>query len=381
MVTVSTLPTPLPYQILSNVTSTPINWLWKPYIPKAALTMIVGDGGYGKSWMTCAIAADLSRGRALPGQEALPPQRVLIISAEDGISQIIKPKMEVLDADMTMIAAFDEGFALNPKSVERIYLAIKEFDVAVVFLDPMVAYLGGSTDMFRPNETRAILVQLTNLAKQLDIAVVGVHHVKKAATAIAQHRSIGSVDFVNGIRSMLLVDISKTGQYYMKHVKHNWSKEGPSLAYEFYGDHFEWGGTYDIDPSDSYELSHTPRGKARSFIMSVLRNGPVPINDLVKMAELEGLTERTLNRAKLGVAKSVQKDRKWYWELCPGIEPLPDVIGTQSGALLKALENISPQLHVQKTTQLGETSTQDDAEELKKWADEQLKATTENQNA
>lgn len=360
--------TPIPYQVLSTVVTTPINWLWKPYIPRGALTMIVGDGGYGKSWMTCAIAADLSKGRALPGQEPLPPQRILMISAEDGISQIIKPKMEVLDADMANIAAFDEGFSINPNMVNRISLAVAEFDAAIVFLDPMVAYLGGSTDMYRPNETRAILIQLDQLAKRHNIAIVGVHHVKKAAGLIAQHKTLGSVDFVNGVRSTLLVDISKTGQYYMAHVKANWSKKGASIAYEFTGDKFSWGGEYNVNPMDSYEISHTPRGKARSFIMSVLRNGPVPIQELIKLAEQEGLTERTLNRAKRDVARSFQKDHKWYWELEPGVEPLPEVIGSSPENYIASLSKIAPGVSMPQ----AEPEKITEQQKLLQWAEEQL---------
>ena len=339
--------TALPYKVLKDVETVPINWLWKPYIPKAAITMIVGDGGYGKSWMTCAIAADLSKGRALPGQSPLPPQRVLIISAEDGIGQIIKPKMEVLNADMSRIAAFDEGFVLNPKMVERISLAVKEFDVAVVFLDPIVAYIGGGMDMNRANETRAVLTELDKLSKVHNIAVVGVHHVKKAGQAISQHRALGSVDFVNGVRSVVLVDITKTGQYFMSHVKSNWARKGPNIAYDFTGDAFQWGGTYEVDPLDTHELSHTPRGFARSFLVAQLRNGPVASTRLMDMAKLEGLTERTLNRAKKGVAHSVQRNGMWYWELCPNAEPKhPEQIGVTGQQLIDAMAQTQPTIQV-----------------------------------
>lgn len=353
---------PLPYQVLSDVSTTPIDWLWKPYMPRGAMTMIVGDGGYGKSWMTCAIAADLSQGRPLPGQAAMAPKRVLMISAEDGVSQIIKPKMEVLGADMAMIAAFDEGFALNPKMVERISAAVTQFDVAVVFLDPMVAYLGGSTDMFRPNETRAILIQLGDLAKHHNIAVVGVHHVRKAQSAIAQHKTIGSVDFVNGVRSTLLVDISKTGQYFMSHVKSNWAKKGPTLAYDFTGDTFQWIGEYH---NEGYEVSTTPRGKAKAFLVAMLRNGPVLMQELLKLAEQEGLSERTIARAKKGVAHSFQRDHKWFWELDPGVEPQPEVIGTQPQALINALQRTAPQVTVQ-------LAPESDLDAMKRYADERL---------
>src|SRR5262245_15629466 len=39
-----------------------VDWLWFPYIAKGKLTMLEGDPGLGKSWLTCALAAGVSRG-------------------------------------------------------------------------------------------------------------------------------------------------------------------------------------------------------------------------------------------------------------------------------------------------------------------------------
>lgn len=331
---------PLPYVILSEVETEPLHWLWYPYIPRGGLSMIVGDGGYGKSWMTCAITADLSQGRALPGQDPLPPQKVLMISAEDGVSQIIKPKMEKLNANMANIAVFDEGFALNPAMADSIASAMKEFDATVVFLDPMVAYIGGHTDMFRANETRDILSQLDRIAKETNTAIVGVHHVRKAMASVAQHKTMGSVDFVNGVRSTLLVDISKAGQYYMAHVKANWSKKGPPLAYSMDNDVFRWEGEY-TSLEEPHEISKTPRNKAKAFLMAMLRNGPVPATEMVKLGIQEGINERTLSRSKKGIARSFQKDDRWFWELEPGVEPHPETIGTGPDKLIANMAGTS----------------------------------------
>jgi len=331
---------PIPYTIMSTVKATPIPWLWKPYIPKGATSMIIGDGGYGKSYMTCAIAADLSAGRPLPGQKkGKDPQKILMISAEDGIAPVFKPRLDALQANMDNIAVYDEGFTVNPEMTKRVLAAVREFDAAIVFFDPMVVYMGGEVDSFKANEVRSILTQLNSIAKQENIAIVGVHHVKKSG-GDGQHRANGSVDFANGVRSMLLVDVTKTGQYYMKHVKSNWHKKGGTLAYNFNEDRFTWQGEFEA--RDEAEVSRTPRGKAKAFLIATLKDGPVPSLDVLRMAKEEGLTEITIRRAKKGVCHSREIENKWYFELEPEAIPHPTI----TTDIVQALETAPPLMQV-----------------------------------
>lgn len=318
---ISTTPKPrvnrLKFVNLSTVQAKPIQWLWHPYIPKGALTILAGDGGYGKSWMTCALAADLSQGRPLPGQEPLPPQRILMLSAEDDIGEVIRPKMDLLQANMGNIEIFDQGFILNEEIRDDLIEAIEKYDAAMVFLDPLVVYMGGKVDMFRANETRAVLNVLREVALRTKVAVVAVHHVRKSGEGSAQNKIMGSADFVNGARSTLLVDISKGGQRYMSHVKSNWAANGPTMAYRFGKQGFEWQGQYDVGPAEVAEVSRTPRGEAGRWLREQLRDGPLPAAELIARAENAGFSERTLARAKVGVAKSMNVGGMWV----VGLEP------------------------------------------------------------
>lgn len=310
---------PFGFRLLADVPTKKIQWVWEPYIPRGALTLLMGDGGYGKSWLTCSVAADLSAGRALPGSVEQAPQRILMLGAEDGISEVIKPKMELLKANMQNIAASDRGLLLNKVMQANLLTLIKSFDSTIVFLDPLVVYMGGSIDMFRANETRSVLSLLSEVAKETNTAIVAVHHIRKSRDGTAQNRVMGSADFVNGVRSALMVDIGSGGQRYMAHVKSNWAKNGPSLAYNFGNEGFQWQGDYEGGDSDGPEMSFTPRGAAKSFLIDLLKDGPVLALDVAQRAYDEKFNERTLARAKKGVARSVRRDEKWYWELEPGL--------------------------------------------------------------
>jgi hypothetical protein len=264
-----------------------------------------------------------------------------MISAEDGIGPIMLPRIEAQGGDLTMIAAYDEGFTLDANMARRVAVAAKEVDAAIVFLDPMVVYMGGEVDSFKANEVRSVMNRLTMIAKECNIAVVGVHHVKKAFSANAQHKSLGSVDFMNGVRSAVLVDVTKNGTYYMQHIKHNWSQAGKTLAYTVSEDKFSWlGEMHLIEGAVDVQVSHTPRGKARAFIKATLKDGPVPSLKFIQLARAEGFSEHTINRAKKGIAHSFEKVdngvKKWFWELNEDEQPRPETdtptLGVYAGA-------------------------------------------------
>lgn len=325
---------------LSDVKTVPINWLWRPYIPRAALTLLMGDGGYGKSWLTCKIAADLSQGRALPEQPALPPQKVLMIGAEDGLSQVIKPKMEMLDARMENIRASDKGFTLDASSMVHLVRHIREYDAAIVFLDPLVVYLGGKVDMFRANEARAMLTLLASVAQDTNTAVVAVHHVRKSGEGATQHKVMGSADFVNGVRSALLVDVSKGGQRYMAHPKSNWAANGPTLAYNFGESGFQWQGRYEGGTDGKPEVSTTPRGAVQEWLRASLVGGPQPALDMLSKASAMGFSEKTVSRAKVGLVVSRNDSGVWLWMLTPKETERLQTEGTKPVSLAEAESTI-----------------------------------------
>ena len=52
--------------VLADVAVEEVEWLWYPYIPKRKITLMTGQEGIGKSWLTCAIVAAITNGRGMP---------------------------------------------------------------------------------------------------------------------------------------------------------------------------------------------------------------------------------------------------------------------------------------------------------------------------
>ena len=85
---------------MSEVQSQEIEWLWYPFIPYGKLTIIQGDPGDGKTTMVLNLAAKLSKGEALDkNMKVTEPVNVIYQTAEDGLADTVKPRLELAGAD------------------------------------------------------------------------------------------------------------------------------------------------------------------------------------------------------------------------------------------------------------------------------------------
>ena len=94
---------------MSEVQSQEIEWLWYPFIPYGKLTIIQGDPGDGKTTMVLNLAAKLSKGEALDeNMKVTEPVNVIYQTAEDGLADTVKPRLELAGADCERIIVIEE---------------------------------------------------------------------------------------------------------------------------------------------------------------------------------------------------------------------------------------------------------------------------------
>jgi len=95
---------------MSEIQSQDIGWLWYPFIPYGKLTIIQGDPGDGKTTMVLNLAAKLSKGEALDeNMKVTEPVNVIYQTAEDGLADTVKPRLELAGADCERIIVIDES--------------------------------------------------------------------------------------------------------------------------------------------------------------------------------------------------------------------------------------------------------------------------------
>ncbi|MFO8013675.1 MAG: AAA family ATPase [Phycisphaerae bacterium] len=91
---------------MADVEPEEVRWLWPERIALGKPTILVGDPGLGKSFITLDLAARVTTGAAWPdGAPGGEPGGGVILSAEDGLADTIRPRLDAAGADVTRITA------------------------------------------------------------------------------------------------------------------------------------------------------------------------------------------------------------------------------------------------------------------------------------
>jgi RecA-family ATPase len=290
---------------LSDIDIQELKWLWYPYIPYANSTMIFGPGGHGKSFLSSAIATAISTGDPLPGQTGKrDPGMVLMLSAEDDASIVLRPRLEAMGADLKNIWVPKDQFNLSMEGVKKLRALMRETMATLVTIDPMVSYIGGKIDMNKMNEVRSVLGELQKLAMDTGTAMILFHHSRKSGkedNGEDYEKAAGSADFVNAVRSAMLVKRAADGKsYLLKHVKANYGPQGDSIGFQFGSDPvFEWGDFYSASGEKVMlrKRERPAREKAWQFVSDYLKDGPKLVAEIIKAADDAGINTQTLYRA------------------------------------------------------------------------------------
>lgn len=312
---------------MSDVAAEQVRWLWYPYIPLGKLTIVQGDPGEGKTTLVLALISSLTRGKPLPEcGDAEAPMNVIYQTAEDGLADTIKPRLEAMGADCSRVMVIDESKRELTLDDERLERAIRETSARLIVLDPLQAYLGGDVDMHRANEVRPIMKRVAAMAERTGCAVILIGHMNKAQGLKAGYRGLGSIDFRAAARSVLLVGRSKDDPAVriVAQDKNSLAPEGRSIMFELGADSgFAWQGCCDVTVDDL--LNGAARAQTKTSLMEdelkrMLTGGSVLADEVYQRAVSLGVSERTLKIAKknLGVV-SERQGEQWRWRL-PGQE-------------------------------------------------------------
>jgi AAA domain len=316
---------------LSEVKEEKITYLWHPYIPMDRVTMLGGDPGAGKSFITGALAATLSRGEQLPGEEEIlrEPMNVLMLSAEDDPADTIRPRLRNLRADMTRIFVETADIVLDTEGMQAIEQMVEQTEAKLLIIDPIVAYFGSKADMNRANDVRPIMKGLASLAKRKHIAILVIRHNRKSSPGQPEgkriHSGFGSVDFTAAVRSELAVEVGKGDRSYFYHIKMNAGPKGPGWKYwiENLEDDtglFHWDGTIQLTMKKN-ESGISKKFKNEDAIKNWLHDWlkDKPEGDLAKnilaAGMLMGYSQTKLEHVKKGIAYSERVGSEWWWKL------------------------------------------------------------------
>ena len=311
---------------MSDVELTPVEWLWKPYLPFGKLSVLQGNPGEGKTYFAMHLAAACTNGKLLPNMERMEPFNVIYQTAEDGLGDTVKPRLIEAGADLDRVLVIDDSDVQLTLSDERIEKAIVENNARLVIIDPIQAYLGADVDMNRANEVRPIFMRLGQVAQRTGCAILLIGHLNKAAGMQSLQRGLGSIDIAAAVRSVMFIGKLKhePTMRILTHEKSSLAPPGVSLAFSL-GDEggFRWVGEYDITADEMLSgiepQRETKTQQAKDLICALLAGGKQVFSEDIDKAALErGIPGRTVRDAKreLGDAlksKIVEGRKKVFW--------------------------------------------------------------------
>jgi len=330
---------------LKDVTPQPITWLWPTRIARGKLTVIAGNPGLGKSFITLDLAARVSRGDGFPCAplSASAPGGVVILSAEDDLADTIRPRLDKAGADVTRIAAmntikeFDKknnrwgyrSFTLS-EDLPKLETAIRMVrDCSLVIIDPISAYLG-STDSHNNSEVRGVLAPLSDLAARHKVAVVVVSHLNKGQ-GDAINRVMGSLAFVAAARAayVIIKDSNNPLRRMFLPAKNNLGVDDTGLAYQLVGkpiSYVQWEDLpVNVSADDALSDGKNPVGRppddrqeAEEWLLDILKTGGKPATEIMSESYKVGISRATLRRAKANLGILTMKvgfETGWVWAL------------------------------------------------------------------
>ena len=316
----------------------PVEWIWPGWLARGKLTILGGNAGTGKSTLTQAIAAIVTKGEVWPDSPKSPEDAVrraeqgyfIGWDGEDDLSDTTGPRFLACGGDREYylpLGAEDGGEPrpFNPRDdIPKVREAAKEYGskLSVLSISPLVA-LRQSQVKDDNTGVRQDLRPLVELAEELNVAVIGIHHLSKGTQGRDPlERLTGSLAFGAVSRgAMIAVMSGDQSKARLVRVKNSLGIAGGGIDYtiepheitnnkgeKIATSRIRWGKPIagsaesliaEIDGSGKSGRKDGELERAMNFLGSVLSGGPMTRKQVIKLAEQQNpqIKVHTLDRA------------------------------------------------------------------------------------
>lgn len=326
-------------------------WLAKGRLPRAAICLLVGDEGIGKSLLWVWLVAALTTGqpRAEFGIPAGEPQSVLLVITEDDWSTIVLPRLQAAGADLSLIRVLctesdGSGSPIFPRDIALIRDAAPA--PALVVVDAWLDTVPAGLSVRDPQQARQALHPWREVATTTNAAVFLVAHTNRVATGNVRDRYGATGALRQKARLTLFAQRDDDGTLVVGPEKSNGSADVTASRFAIRGVQY-FSPTVDHDgtvPVLSYvgDTEHTARehvaeayaaehtGSATddvsAWLLNFLTGGRRRATAVYDAGEAVGYSKDKLKRAKKRLRVDTTRDGEadaWFWELPTPKHALP----------------------------------------------------------
>lgn len=195
---------------LADVTPERVSWLWPGRLPAGKLVVLDGDPAVGKSTLALSISATVTTGGRWPdGTRCAHLGDVVLLSAEDGLADTVRPRLDAAGADVTRVHAAQgypdpecPGTLVPPTlaDVAGLRELVMRVGARLLVVDVLMAYLPGGTDAHKDQHVRRILSRLATMADETGCTVLVLRHLSKGVGGSPLYRGGGSIGIIGAAR-------------------------------------------------------------------------------------------------------------------------------------------------------------------------------------
>ena len=184
----------------------------------------------GKSTLCLDLAARVTTGRPPfdQGEVLVPPSAVVLMAAEDGLADTIRPRLDAAGADPELVHHLDAVSITSeqgkdkvvwwvppslPDHVDALRFLVIRTGAVLVIVDVLMAYLSGQVDAHRDQDARRALSPLGEMAEDTGACVVlpalpkSQRHAGQAIVA-----GSGGVGIVRAARGGIVVGLDRSDE-------------------------------------------------------------------------------------------------------------------------------------------------------------------------
>jgi len=355
----------------SDIAIKPVVWAWKENgrgrIPSGALAAAAGREGTGKSSFGIWMSAEITTGM-LDGAFYGAAHNVIYVAIEDSWEHTIAGRLKAAGANLSRVfrvdveVSEDETSTINlPSDFDLLEQAIRENDVKLVVLDPLMSTISSVVDTHKERSVRTVLDPLAQMADRTGCVMLGICHFGKGAGTDPSSLITGSGAFKNVPRAIFGFAVDNENDVrIMTQTKNSLGRsDHPSLAYRIEpanvltstGEVAEVGrfvfqglsdrSVEDVLSSHGDREDRDAKADAEDYLRKALDGRWRRTNDIIEEArEVHLISKRSLERVRkaLGVvAKQFPTDphgkNEWWLTLPEQVGTVTDPQPTQTATV------------------------------------------------
>ena len=168
-------------------------WIAKNRLPRAAVSLLIGDEGIGKSLFWAWIAAAITTGKALPefGIPVRDPAHIILVCTEDDWTTTVLPRLKIAGTDIEMVQVIcteDDGSGA-PLFPRDLFLILEADPVpALIIVDCWLDTVPSALSVRDPQHARRALHPWKEVATATGAGVLLLAHTNRVGSPNARDR-------------------------------------------------------------------------------------------------------------------------------------------------------------------------------------------------